>query len=281
MNIRCNEIKEIIKQQLKHYFDIDIIEDLSVGNALSYVFHVEKNGNFVIKTYVEECYDTIHEKRQIYENEVKMMNILSKEDFISEIIYNKSFVVMDKYNIYMIVMPYYICIGKILKDGYILKSKEKIKLMCDIANALLKGHQHSIIHRDVKLFNIFFDGINYILGDFGSATDMINSCSEKFGSIMYLPPELINHNGMYNKTTDIYSFGLAVYEMYNGILPFMYDESTEENVKDAIAKRIKTEKFPQLLIPKSVYMIICKCCKINIYERYQSSEQLLEDILRL
>ena len=89
----------------------------------------------------------------------------------------------------------------------------------DISFALLKADELNILHRDIKLENIFYDAEKniYKLGDFGNA-----KISEEAGTIIgtkgYEAPEIKNMlSDTYGEEADIYSFGVTIFLLMNGL----------------------------------------------------------------
>ncbi len=97
---------------------------------------------------------------------------------------------------------------------------EVLKLAKDIAKALVVAHKQGVMHRDVKLENIFWDAKNecYKLGDFGVATaNITNRTMTRLGSEGYVAPEVFCalDRAHYNESADIYSFGMCLYVLLN------------------------------------------------------------------
>ena len=97
--------------------------------------------------------------------------------------------------------------------------KEILKLAYDIGTALSQAHAASLIHRDVKLENIFCtaDGQHYKLGDFGMARTTDDGLASTVAFTKgYGAPEVVGTlEGEYDFTADIYSFGMVLYVLLN------------------------------------------------------------------
>jgi serine/threonine protein kinase len=89
-------------------------------------------------------------------------------------------------------------------------------------------HEKNIVHRDLRLENIFIDNEGIIkIGGFGLAIKIINDekpLKEKVGSPDYMSPEMINPSRSskvgYGQETDIWSAGIVLYAMIYGRMPF-------------------------------------------------------------
>lgn len=97
-------------------------------------------------------------------------------------------------------------------------------------------HSKSIIHRDLKSNNIFFNDTVVKIGDFGLATIKSKwSGGQQYhqpsGSILWMAPEVIRMqvDNPYSFQSDVYAYGIVLYELLSGQLPY-----TEINNKDQI-----------------------------------------------
>src|SRR5579859_7435255 len=125
---------------------------------------------------------------------------------------------------FIIIMPYYDSgdlINYLTKDFYNINWKIKLDKLWDIAIGLEQIHEKDIIHRDLHSGNILFDSYAMI-SDFGiskSATESEDNSNENYGIIPYMAPEIFKGQG-YTKASDIYSFGMIMWEFMTGRRPF-------------------------------------------------------------
>ncbi|GET36997.1 trifunctional serine/threonine-protein kinase/ATP-binding protein/sensor histidine kinase [Microseira wollei] len=161
-----------------------------------------------------------------------------------------------------------------------------LNIAIQIAKALEYLHQNQIIHKDIKPSNIIINSQTGIvkLTDFGIAS-RLNKETPQFinpniveGTLAYMSPE---QTGRMNRTldyrTDFYSFGVTLYEMLTGQLPFQSDDPLE-----LVYNHIAKQPIPpqQLLpdIPQSLSEIVMKLMAKNAEDRYQSAAGILADL---
>ncbi|RIA84988.1 kinase-like domain-containing protein [Glomus cerebriforme] len=128
---------------------------------------------------------------------------------------------------FMIIMPYYEesdLIHHITKDFYNLTWDTKLYNLKETNNGLINLHGVNIIHRDFHSGNIFFESDeNVRIGDLGiskSTTESTNDDSDEiYGIIPYMAPEIFQRQ-KYTKASDVYSFGMVMWEFMTGRRPF-------------------------------------------------------------
>ncbi len=105
---------------------------------------------------------------------------------------------------------------------------ETLRIGGQIAAALAHAHAHDVVHRDVKPDNVWLtaDG-TAALGDFGIAhvagADRLTAEGVVVGTVRYLAPEQIRGEPV-NAASDLYAFGITLYELVCGHPPFTADD---------------------------------------------------------
>lgn len=129
--------------------------------------------------------------------------------------------------------PVYCVITEYLEEGslraFLHKLEHKtlpytklIAFALDIARAMEYIHSQGIIHRDLKPENILIDrGFHMKVADFGTACEeaYCDSLADDPGTYRWMAPEMIKHKS-YNRKVDVYSFGLILWEMVAGTIPY-------------------------------------------------------------
>lgn len=157
--------------------------------------------------------------------------------------------------------------------------KEILSLALDIGQALKRAHDKNILHRDVKLENVFYSEKKkrYKLGDFGIAKKMEDGFASTIAFTKgYAAPEVRSSDDRYDNTADIYSFGMMLYVLVNGL---KFPDSNTYNVNSYMQYApgyILPE--PECLISDDLYYIIAKACMYNPDDRYQKMDDMLLDL---
>ena len=166
-------------------------------------------------------------------------------------------------------------------------NREIARLGKDIAEGLRICHGHKIIHRDIKLSNIFRspDG-DYKIGDFGIARNVSDAqltMSIK-GTYNFMAPEIYNRE-YYDFRADIYSLGMVLYQLLNKNRgPFLPLDRVPTAVEkeQALIRRMKGETLAAPVYAKeALAAVILKACCYDKEQRYQTMEdfkQALESL---
>ena len=109
---------------------------------------------------------------------------------------------------------------------------------------------NNVVHRDIKPENIVLDSSGYFrVTDFGLASFVDGNApltSESCGTLEYMSPEILNQKP-YSFQTDVYSFGILLYELIMGYRP--YFSNTRVELQEKMSKKQITVCSPQ--IPKT------------------------------
>ncbi len=171
---------------------------------------------------------------------------------------------------------------------------ESLRIFIDLCEALSAAHEKGILHRDLKPSNVLLarrDGqVMPKLADFGIARIMPSASSESrethdltrtgdiFGTPLYMSPEQCLGFKL-DERSDIYSLGCMMYEVMTGAPPFSGDNSIQVVIshinETPISWSGQGKQYPDL------EKVIAKCLEKEKDERYQSTRELLHDLIQL
>jgi serine/threonine protein kinase/Tfp pilus assembly protein PilF len=165
-----------------------------------------------------------------------------------------------------------------------LSIEEILNIAIQIAEGLNAAHGKGIVHRDVKSDNIMLtdEGLVKIM-DFGLAklkgVSKLTKTGTTLGTMQYMSPEQAQGIEV-DQRSDVFSFGVVLYEMITGRLPFKGEHEA------AILYSIVNETPEPLArykanIPEELQRIVDKAMEKNREERYQHADDMLADLRKL
>ena len=170
--------------------------------------------------------------------------------------------------------------------------REIVTLLTGVADGLAAAHAGGILHRDIKPENILVGRNGYAkLADFGlakleqrsapeAATQTMGSGATKpgmvVGTIAYMSPEQASGRAI-DARSDIFSFGVVMYELLAGTRPFQgkTDLETLQNIIHDAAAPLGAG------VPLALRMIVEKAIEKDPADRYQGMRDLVVDLRRL
>ena len=168
----------------------------------------------------------------------------------------------DEDGIHYIVMELVegITLKKYIEKRGKLPYKEAISIAIQVANGMEAAHSHNIVHRDIKPQNIIISKEGKVkVTDFGIAKAASSATinSSAMGSVHYISPEQAR-GGYSDQRSDIYSFGITLYEMLTGVVPFDGDTTVAVAVQH-IQDEIPAPSTLVADIPIAIDKIVMKC----------------------
>ena len=167
--------------------------------------------------------------------------------------------------------------------GGLLPRREAMNFAMQICRALEHAHPKHVGHRDIKPQNIVLTDSGKIkVADFGIAraannTTTVNSGQYAVGSAHYLSPEQAR-GGYTDHRSDIYSFGVVMYELFTGKLPFDAEESISVVMQHINEEPTRPCEVNPDITPGIEAIILRAMCKEQRL-RYASATEILEDLV--
>ncbi|AMP97673.1 hypothetical protein AY601_0726 [Pedobacter cryoconitis] len=188
---------------------------------------------------------------------------------------------------------------ELLKEPHdkIFPVKEVIKVADHLANALAHCHQVTVKHGDIKSNNVKFNihTGNYVLLDFGLSAmsdEQRRTSIRHAGAIEFMAPE--QSEGQMLLETDIYSYGIILYELLAGQVPFPLLDNGQKSRNDVLVGHLESpvpdlltlrqqnlpegwseeKKMHEMQVPAWLLSVISKCLEKSPSDRYKSGMAL-------
>ena len=125
-----------------------------------------------------------------------------------------------------------------------LSESEAVYFLMQIMNGFRELHKHQIMHRDVKLANMFLKEDTIVIGDFGFAKQGVETTKTRLGTPITMAPELLmSKESSYTNKADLWSIGVVFYQLLFGKNPF--DSKNYQELKN----KVRTQSGDRLIFP--------------------------------
>jgi eukaryotic-like serine/threonine-protein kinase len=211
-----------------------------------------------------------------FKNEARLAGVLNHANIVT--IYDAG----EQDGLFYIAMEYIegVTLHSVLNERKTLAPEEIINISKQVCAGLDHAHHHGVIHRDVKPANIMLepDGVAKIM-DFGIAKSGgggVTSTGQVLGTPNYMAPEQVRGHVLDGRT-DLFSFGVMLYEMTTGEKPF-----AGTNVTTIIYKIINESPTPPRELDVTIHpgldKVIMKALAKKPDDRYQTGAELARDL---
>lgn len=187
--------------------------------------------------------------------------------------------------IHYIVMEYVEgkTLKQIIKEEGSLPAPLVLEVARQICDAIECAHKNKIIHRDIKPHNVIITPEGRVkVTDFGIARAIncstITNSGGMVGSVHYFSPEQAKGD-FTDERSDIYSFGVLLYEAFTGKLPFTGESPVSIALKHLQEKPTSISKILPGF-PYYIEEIVNKCLEKLPGDRYQTISELKKDIIK-
>ena len=172
----------------------------------------------------------------------------------------------------------------LIAEGRLLPQRA-LEIAADVCSALEAAHAAGMVHRDIKPGNVMLtSGGEVKVMDFGIARAAAGSESTMtqtaavIGTAAYLSPEQARGEHV-DSRSDIYSTGCLLYELVTGVPPFVGDSPVAVAYQHVREDPIPPSEYDPTM-PVDIDAVVLKAMAKNPANRYQSADQMREDLLR-
>ena len=162
------------------------------------------------------------------------------------------------------------------EDGQYIEAEEALRVVREICSALDYAHLKGVIHRDVKPPNIMLDiTARAVLTDFGLVLIQADGTrGGVLGTPHYLAPEQARSSANAGPTSDLYSMGVILYEMFTNTRPFDAAKPIEVAMKH-ITQPPRPPRELRPAISPALEAVILKAIEKKPADRYQTGAELV------
>ena len=238
------------KKKVGNYYLVQKVGQGQFGVVYKGVSIEDPKKVFAIKCVLKKSLEKNVMLTKLFQTEMSVMSKLNHPNIMH------LFEFMETSNNYYLVIQF--CnngdLENYLKKMGKLSEDEAVYFLMQIMNGFQVLHRNKVMHRDVKLANIFLQDDKVVIGDFGFAKQGEDFAKTKLGTPITMAPELLISDGKgYTNKADLWSIGVCFYQILFGKTPF------EAKNYDDLKEKVKILSGPNLIFPKDVP--ISKECK--------------------
>lgn len=174
-------------------------------------------------------------------------------------------------------------LAQVIRQNSPLPLDRVVNFAAQLADALAAAHAEGVVHRDLKPQNILVDQSDQIyISDFGLARSFaegavgMTQTGAFLGTPRYMSPEQAEAKAADGRS-DLYAYGLILYEMATGDVPFT-GKTTLELMYQRVREKPKNPKLQNPSLPNWLVAVILRCLEKDPAARYQNAYEVLTDL---
>jgi len=266
---------------IRDYRIVDIIGEGGMGQVYIAIDNLDRK---VAVKVLNPSFTLESDFIQRFKQEARLQSSLDHEGIV------KIHTFFEQNGLYFLVMEYVEgqTIRQLIQAVGPIPESRTLSLATQILKALEFAHSRGIVHRDIKPSNIIVTPKNTIkIVDFGVAKmlgmeNLVNTqVGSKMGTYLYMSPEQVKGEVAIGAQTDIYSFGIVLFEMLTGRVPYNVITNSEYALMQEIVNSALPDPrkyYPH--ISNSLVNILSKMTVKDSTKRYIACSQVLIDIHR-
>lgn len=169
-------------------------------------------------------------------------------------------------------------------NGGVMDPKEAARYVRDVAHAIHHAHQKGVLHRDLKPANVLIDEQDQVhVTDFGLAKHMdsdssVTGSGAAIGTPHYMAPEQAGgHSDRACQQSDVYSLGAILFACVTGRPPIVAD-TVMQTLVQVVHHPAPSARSVRPDVPIDLETIIAKCLEKSPGKRYETAEQLANEL---
>ncbi|MEK7484483.1 MAG: protein kinase [Planctomycetota bacterium] len=306
---KVTRIQSVMNSQVRTQMGIlqDLANSSQKGSTSTGEFKIKKLGDYWLKEELGRggmgvVYRAYHENlNQFYAIKILLSGELASSDAIERFHQEAKTNAKLRHSSIIQVLNsgeeenYHYMVMELISGGTLAKKiiqspptiRESLIIIQNTLEALKYAHEQGVIHRDIKLENIFaLDNGEIKLADFGLAKDIfLDNQSQKItqsgmilGTPAYMSPEqVLGRGSQIDGQSDLYGVGVCLYELLTKQCPFMGN-----SLHDVLIKILKEEPLPPSKripnIHKDIDIIVLRAIEKDKTKRYASAQEFMTDI---
>ncbi|HEY5027794.1 MAG TPA: protein kinase [Candidatus Angelobacter sp.] len=172
-------------------------------------------------------------------------------------------------------------LGSLVESKGRLTSAESVAIIMQVCSGLACAHAEGVVHRDLKPSNIMVEPQGrVVVMDFGLAradsTGQMTQTGAVMGTFQYMSPEQAKGTKA-DARSDIFTVGIILYELLTDKTPYSADSALASLLKRTQEAAVPASQIDPS-VPRPLSAIVAKCLERDVARRYQTADDLLNDL---